>query len=355
MLSPARRLGRLVDFVSQPLDRPDRKLMRDCILGMALTASCCQTTWADALAEDSPGSTRRRINRFLNGDLDLPRLWDRLQTRNLRTLRTRQGRDVVVAVDYSAANHNAASMAAGAGMDGVVMCWQGSLGREDPGHPHVTIQGITDDGFHIPLLLQPWDRDETLEDGRTPRWPSDTRVYLDAIDRVRWAAGDETIWAFDRGYSARTYAPHFDRWDLAWVVRVSIANSMTLADLDGRRAQVGSLLDTAKVVARVQRTSCTARRKKLGPRTDEVRAIPVRLTMANAEKDPIGPVRTLISSTVVSNPRIRVVVLADRLLTDPEEILRYRAAYHRRWPAVETGLLGAGVGGESEILVQPPA
>lgn len=344
MLSPTRRLGRLVDYVFEPLSLPDRKVARDVILGIAASQTCVQSRWSAALGEENPDTTRRRLSRWMLKDIDVERCRDRLLMRNMRKLRARGGRGLVVPVDGVGVKHLHARLETGRGMDGVVRCWHGSTGETAPGHPHVLIQAVTPEGHQLPLDYMPWNRTaEVTTDGRRmPRWKNDIEPTFHAIDKIRWAVGEHAIFALDRGYHPRTFAAPLDKMKLHWIIRVSIKEKkradrasippMHLAQLDGSVFPVSHLVPKAQFVAALMEQRCRDARKNIGPREVRLHRLPVRLT-TGPKFDAVGPVRTLlVADDGRGDP---LVTLADCELTSDEAVIRYHRAYLTRW-SIET-------------------
>ncbi len=349
-----------VRFVGHGQSKPHISAMLDAHIGLATTQCCQPARWAERLTEVEHAeydSVYRRSLAFLNNPaFDLEQAWHRLRLRNRRQLCAHGGKGVVVPVDYVGVEHRHADIRTGRGMDGIVVCHHGSRGIRAPGHPHVVIQAVTRDGLQAPLLFRPWNWNKTLvgRDGKTaPRWKNYHQPFLESIDEVRSAVGPQAIFALDRGFFPRKYAEFFDRRNLNWVIRVSIAapkkkdagtsraafreagkGGMTLAALDGTRHRARALAEDAPTVATFKEQRTRDARRGDGPRRVQVCAVPVRLTTKSPHFAPIGPVRTLIASFTEgrSSP---LVVLASEELTSVEDILRYRTAYLKRWP-IET-------------------
>ena len=90
----------------------------------------------------------------------------------------------------------------------------------------------------------------------------------------------------------------------------------------------------ADTVAELEEQRTRDRRRGRGPRRVQVCAASVRLTPRHPAFAPTGPARTLIASLTAGHAE-PLVLLADRELTEPEEVLRYRRAYLARW-GIET-------------------
>jgi len=243
MQSPLTRLFGLAAYIGRNQTAPNQKALIDALVGMARTGNAILSRWAAIGTEsaDYESRVRRYSEAGTARSFDLDEAWTQLRTRNQRYLREDRGRNVVVAVDYTDAEHRYADIRPGHDMAIVRRTWNGSEHVETVGLPIVLIEAIADGADHtgaavrrrIPLSLMPYDRN-------APSYKSDNLVFLDQIKEVAAHVGSEALFVLDRGYDGRSFFAGMDALGLLWAVRLRIKPRLTahpgtpdIADTDG--------------------------------------------------------------------------------------------------------------------------
>ena len=336
-------LSALKTFIA-PLEegqrRPGAKWMRDMAVGMLRSGSVKLTEIGRGLDEEARDGTPRklihtvkRLSRNLNSDrFDDDALLDAWWIQIEPHLTRKDGRGVVVGVDYTDVKAPFARPGRPLGLRAACICRDGSKGIQAMGIPIAQIDAVTPGGGRIPVRYEPFKHGT--------EHASQNQVFSNLIAEVAPHVGDQAWFAFDRGFDGPRIFDAADREGIRWAIRLRIDHKVarTLIMADGSVVRANVAAGRAHNNWVYEETKGRGRKKKTRRIEFASKKVWVKDMYFHGKKArPRGQARTLVAVwNLKEGQKTPMVVLAHEWRPGRAWALEILKAYLKRWPVEES-------------------